>query len=275
MRVFADGLVIAGAIILVAALVPIARVAALLPPGGVRRQWYLLTVFVVLFFAADVGYAMTSWESPNLMVSIVFFSGACFVWQVGILSFKTALDVRRVALLEQETITDPLMQIYNRRYLERRLKEEVARSQRYERPLSLLLLDVDHFKRINDTYGHAMGDRVLQNLGQLLRHTVREADILVRYGGEEILVVAPDTPSAVAATLAERLRQAVENTPLAFESDHPGARTVPITVSIGVASVQTSLESPATLMRRADEALYRAKHAGRNRVVTGELAPSS
>ncbi len=267
----ANALVIAGAGLLVLALMPIRRLIAQLPAGPLRLRWYVLVTMIIFFIAGYIGYLGFHWgnrlEFYDLSVSAVFFLGACFVLLVGFLSLRTATDVRRLAVLEQESITDPLMGIYNRRYLDRRLEDEERRARRYNLPLSVLMIDIDHFKKINDTHGHHAGDLVLRALGQLITGTVRSTDIVARYGGEEIVVIAPNTPVGTAARLADRLRQAVEGATLAPNSV-PGEKQAPrITVSIGVAYLGSGIHSARALMQNVDEALYRAKAEGRNRVV--------
>ncbi len=137
-----------------------------------------------------------------------------------------------------------------------------------------MLLDIDHFKRVNDTYGHQAGDRVLSYLGRLVLHAVREADIPTRYGGEELLIIAPNTTLASAAALAERLRQHVETHELVLSSESNARQEIRITVSIGVASLAPGVANSRQLIGDADAALYRAKQEGRNRVVAnGASAP--
>lgn len=159
-------LLLAGGLVLVAALFPVGRLIRQLPAGNVRNRWRLLTLCMLFFIAGYVIYAVAHWDHCctlfDLVVPTIFFIGAVFVEMVCSLALRTALDIKRICDLEQETITDPLMGIFNRRYLERRLKEEVGRAQRYKLPLAVLLLDVDFFKRINDTHGHLVGDLVLQ-----------------------------------------------------------------------------------------------------------------
>ena len=266
-----DALVIAGAGLLVLALMPIRRLIAQLPAGPLRLRWYVLATMILMFIAGYIGYLVLQWQNhlefSAIFVSAVFFLGACFVLLVGHLSLRTATDVRRLAVLEQESITDPLMGIYNRRYLDRRLEDEERRARRYNLPLSVLMIDIDHFKKINDTHGHHAGDLVLRALGRLIVGTVRGTDIVARYGGEEILVIAPNTPVGTAARLADRLRQAVEGAGLAPNSV-PGEKQGPrVTVSIGVAYLGSGIHGARALMRSVDAALYRAKAEGRNRVV--------
>ena len=160
-------------------------------------------------------------------------------------------------------ITDPLTGVYNRRYLDAHLKSVVARAIASDKSACVLLFDIDHFKGINDTYGHAAGDDVLRDFSNRLRRGVRGIDLVARYGGEEFVLVMPDTDAAFAGSVAERLRRDVEVTPFAASS---GER-FPVTVSIGVAEWQGSADTAEALLKRADQALYAAKRAGRNRVV--------
>ena len=270
-------LVIFGTGLLIAALVPIQKLIALLPSGSLRHSWYVLTFLILLFIVGYIGYTVTSWRNrsflPELVVPGVFFLGACYVALVNLLSLKTARDVRRMAILEYESITDPLTGIYNRRHLERCLADEIARAARYDTPLSVLLIDVDRFKRINDTHGHPAGDLVLKGVAQVIAKTVRVTDIVARYGGEEIIVLAPNTPVKTGKNLAERLRATIENA--SFPVPAETGRTIGalrVTVSIGVACFGPDVRDARALIRRADEALYEAKGAGRNRVVVGDSA---
>ncbi len=271
LNLFANSLVLAGAAIMVASLLPVRRLVTQLPAGLVRRRWLVLAALILAFILGYLSYAGIFWNRPadwpNLIVPIIFFFGAWFVWLVSTLSWQTVIDVRRVSRLEQESITDALTGLYNRRYLDRRLDEEFARAQRYALPLAVLLLDIDHFKRVNDSYGHQTGDQVLSDLGKLALSTARNTDIAARYGGEEFLVIAPNTPAASAEVLAERLRKIVASHTLSVAGGASQPVALEVTVSVGVADLGRGINSPQELVRRADEALYRAKQAGRNRVV--------
>ncbi|GIX46361.1 MAG: hypothetical protein KatS3mg131_0572 [Candidatus Tectimicrobiota bacterium] len=158
---------------------------------------------------------------------------------------------------------DDLTGLYNRRYLLDRLAEEFLRARRYGSPLCVAMLDLDHFKEVNDTYGHLMGDTVLATVGGVIRATVRATDIAGRYGGEEFCLVLTETKLEGARLLAERLRRRVAAEP--FPAPH-GA-TFFVTCSIGVAPFTPDMRNVTTLLARADQALYQAKAAGRNRVV--------
>jgi diguanylate cyclase (GGDEF)-like protein len=162
---------------------------------------------------------------------------------------------------EENAIHDGLTGLYNRRYFNERLETEMKRSQREETPLSLLILDVDHFKRVNDTHGHPTGDLVLQKVAEIAGREVRNMDILCRYGGEEFAVILPSCPQGEALQVAERVRKRIEVTPAG-----PGGPPVQVTVSAGVATFPQPFSSLTGLMKAADEALYSAKTRGRNRV---------
>ncbi len=185
---------------------------------------------------------------------------------------QTALALEKaklIAFLENLSITDELTGIANRRHFEWRLAEEVERARRYQYPLSALMLDLDHFKRVNDTYGHQIGDIVLQQIAQRLKRVLRRTDFLARYGGEEFVVLAPQTPADRALILAERLRQVIAESPISVSPD----LQLRITISIGVAVFPEHAQNGNELVRAADEALYKAKQTGRNRVCLFEPEP--
>ncbi len=161
-------------------------------------------------------------------------------------------------------VTDGLTGLNNRRYLDNHLKLLFDRANARGRSLSVCLTDIDRFKAINDTYGHDAGDEVLKELAARIRSTVRGADLACRYGGEEFVVVMPDTSLDMAATIAERLRAAIEGKPFHLQV---AGLDLNVTASLGISSLSQSVENPAQLMKAADQALYEAKNAGRNRVV--------
>lgn len=158
---------------------------------------------------------------------------------------------------------DALTRIYNRHSFEERLIYEIKRRRRYDHDLSLLMVDLDHFKQVNDTYGHKAGDMVLRKVGEILESTFRATDLPARYGGEEFVVLLPHTTERDAWTLAERVREAIQSCEFSFEG-----REFSVTASIGVASVEAgALTKDDDLILKADKALYEAKHNGRNMVV--------
>jgi len=165
-------------------------------------------------------------------------------------------------------LTDALTGLHNRRYLERRLEEEVTRALRYQHPLSCLFIDADHFKQINDRHGHGAGDSVLRELALRVKECLRLSDIATRYGGEEFTLLLPQTDAAEAAKLAERIRSRIQAKPIAIH----GGGSVQVTVSIGVSALlpgsdrENPQQSAKQLIEAADQALYKAKESGRNRI---------
>jgi two-component system, cell cycle response regulator len=165
-------------------------------------------------------------------------------------------------------IVDPLTSLNNRRYLETHLAALLDNASGRGRPLSLMMLDIDHFKTVNDTFGHSAGDEVLKAVALRSRRVIRAADLMCRFGGEEFVVVMPDTALDTALRIAERVRMAIESDPFAIDG---GKSTIKVTVSIGLADRGRDA-NPDLLIKRADRALNRSKHGGRNRVTTAAAA---
>lgn len=167
--------------------------------------------------------------------------------------------------LQTEAIVDPLTGIYNRNVLRYEMDRLHAEHERYSTPFAVLMLDIDHFKSINDTYGHAAGDRVIAGTAQRLRYALRKSDLLCRYGGEEFCVICPHTHSEGAAVVAERLRLTIGDVPFVLDE-----KMVNVTVSIGLCGTEETAtpndEEPFAIVKRADQSLYAAKRGGRNRV---------
>ncbi len=202
--------------------------------------------------ALDTVYAggLTALAAGVLL--LVFFN-----WQVQRIGRRIESDAQA---LEQLATHDGLTGLYNHRTFYTFLEEEVARAKRYRHPLSLLMIDIDHFKQVNDTHGHQAGDAILRGLSERLAEHVRDVDRVFRYGGEEVTAILPDTDAAF--DLAERLRAAVEATPFITGT----GKAIGITVSIGTASFPSHADTAQALVSAADTALYAAKRAGRNQV---------
>ncbi len=166
--------------------------------------------------------------------------------------------------LQRLAAIDPLTDAYNRRFGLARLGEEFSRAVRAESPLGVLMVDLDHFKAVNDTYGHLVGDRVLRTVARACRRVIREGDVLVRYGGEEFLVLLPGAGAEDVLEVGERVRRVVAETTVA-----EGDQRIAVTVSLGGATHGNAVASPEALIAAADAALYEAKDAGRNRLVVG------
>lgn len=188
-----------------------------------------------------------------------------FYWLVGRVGQRIEHDENEMRRLATH---DSLTGLYNRREFDALLADELARAQRFSRPVSLLMLDIDYFKRVNDTYGHQAGDAVLKGVSELLGSQARAIDHVCRYGGEEITVILPEIDVEAGAKIAERLRAAVEVQPFDVDIGSP----LHITVSIGVASFPAQADSAQKLVVVADTAMYCAKQSGRNRISSYETA---
>jgi two-component system cell cycle response regulator len=164
----------------------------------------------------------------------------------------------------EAAITDALTGLHNRRYMETHLATLVEQAQARGKPLTVLVLDIDFFKAVNDTHGHDAGDDVLREFAVRLKKSIRGIDLACRLGGEEFVVVMPDTDMAVATMVAERLRRRIAADPFPIAR---GERKVEVTISIGLAALNGADDMAANVLKRADQALYRAKRDGRNRVV--------
>jgi two-component system, cell cycle response regulator len=161
-------------------------------------------------------------------------------------------------------LTDALTGLYNRRYMETHLETLVEKAFQSQRPLGLIMIDIDHFKPINDTYGHDAGDEVLREFASRVQASVRGIDLACRYGGEEFVVVMPDADLSIARAVGERLRRNIASEPFLVSK---GKKKLDVTISVGIA-MRHDGETADAVLKRADEALYRAKRDGRNRVVS-------
>jgi len=166
--------------------------------------------------------------------------------------------------VEERSHRDALTKLYNRRRLEEDLEAEIKRARRYQAALTFVMMDVDHFKRFNDSYGHAKGDEILEELGHVIQGTVRDTDTAYRFGGEEFSILLRETSLAGGTQFAERLCRRIE---AHFQLSHPAS---PVTSSLGVACFSADMQTRSALIEAADAALYEAKRLGRNRVVAAK-----
>jgi diguanylate cyclase (GGDEF)-like protein len=249
-------------------LVPIAiAVVASLATQGVIGAFWCYPAVVFFFFvlrrrtanACSIALLLiaTAMVYRTLGTRVTVRFAASLVLTIAVINvFQNIIGELQRRLLAQ-AITDPLTGAYNRRYMEARLEEALQGARRRPEPVSLLMVDVDHFKRVNDEHGHKAGDGVLRGLVQLLRHRARAVDLLFRMGGEEFVLLLPDTPEDAAAGVAEELRQAIAATALLDGKV--------VTASLGVAGARPE-DTVESWLRAADAAMYAAKEAGRNRV---------
>lgn len=238
------------------------------------RQAYQSVVLLWLFYVA-LDVAMWSIEplqpiAPSAFAGVHLFNLSVVFGMFAYLSFFYMSMVNKAhRQLRKMATTDPLTQLFNRRYMIDLAEREIARSSRSGHVLSFMLLDIDHFKGINDAHGHEVGDKVLVGVTAVIKSELRTQDYTARWGGEEFLAVLPDTACRQSLISAERVRQAVMNKPFVVNG-----HTVSVTVSIGLAEYQAG-EELSDVIARADQALYLSKQAGRNRVEVSSLIADS
>ncbi|WP_207062691.1 diguanylate cyclase [Motiliproteus sp. SC1-56] len=218
--------------------------------GGVEHMYQDCTLTPIFDDAGEVAYVCISIKD---------------VTEVGI--YETRLK-QALAQLEVASHTDGLTQLFNRSHWEERFRQEVARVQRYGGKVTLLMFDLDHFKKINDTWGHQAGDEVLRCVSSRLRRALRNVDVAGRYGGEEFCVFLPSTELAGGEYVAERIRKTMARTPV----EHEG-RSISISVSLGITEFRDPGQSHEQLIKEADAALYFAKENGRNRFACFQQLP--
>lgn len=276
---FSTGFMTCGSIVLIAALLAANRIILQLPKGKVRRNWSFLGVLLGLLILSYISFAVANWKSGYIddqsigfyAVPLSYFLCACIVYLI--ISFVLNSDVyfSHSPVGEFEDLIDPVMGIYTQRYLDSRLQQEICRSQRYNIPLSVMLLSIDNIRQFSDAYGKKARDQLLGNFATLVMHSSRITDIAARYGEAEIMVIATNTPASSVSVFADRIRKAIAGT-LEVPKDLPQAssavtKPVEINLSIGVSGVGPDTKTRQTLVKSAENALGKAKALGFNMTV--------
>ncbi|RME75207.1 MAG: sensor domain-containing diguanylate cyclase, partial [Planctomycetota bacterium] len=220
------------------------------------------------FVIVPIPYKSEDIEKANQAIGAICISekisGGVFTHEdqdlLSILANQVGIALANAELYEQATV-DSLTKVFVRRYFFQKLEKEIKRSRFYQSPLVLLMMDIDHFKKKNDTYGHQAGDYILQEVGRLLKENLRSGHVVARYGGEEFAVILCNTPKDVGRKIGERLRKSIESYSFVFED-----QKIPTTISIGGALLEED-DDLERFIHKADTALYKAKETGRNKVV--------
>lgn len=233
--------------------------------GHAASGQYAYCCLPLLAHGETIGILHFQMIEPGEFPAAVMPLASMFAEQVGL----SVANIQLREALRDQSIRDPLTGLYNRRYLEEMMERETRRAVRGEQGLGVLMLDLDHFKNFNDTYGHDAGDTVLRETAAFLLKSVRAEDIVCRFGGEEFIVILPVADLRVTQARAERIRSKLRELPVL----HQGQSLGMVTVSVGVAELPEHGTSPKELIEAADAALYRAKREGRDRVVVAEPAP--
>jgi diguanylate cyclase (GGDEF)-like protein len=276
----ASGTILFGGIVFGTLAIALAAIAAQVHPvvrGRARGRAVLVTTFAtgsLVFYIRGISAMLTSdpmqpFLAPNGFQSALFVAGAVAAL-VSTYGFMMLHKERADGEAVRMATMDPLTGAYNRRTFHEMAEREISRARRAGQPLSIIMIDIDHFRPVNERHGSRAGDEMLQRIADLIRSALRKEDILVRYGGEEFLVMLPEVPGPGAVVVAGRIRKAIEAQPLVV-----GGQSVEATVSVGVsARLDEGPESMENLIARAEEALALAKQRGRNRVVALSLGRS-
>ena len=244
------------------------------------RRLRLVSVAVAMLTVGIFGFLLSPWLEPILGIWVTRFFEVLIIGGVLVLATAPIARLLKRSVVELhnvreawrvEAIRDFVTGLFNRRHFDGRLEEEVARSHRHGAPLSMILTDIDHFKKVNDRHGHQAGDAALRELAVRIRKMFRREDIVARVGGDEMAILMPDTPMSESFSKAESLRARVAGEPILLEE---ASAPVPLTISCGVASVENASESGEDLVRRADTSLYEAKKK-RNSVAAVPAANAS
>lgn len=260
---------ISGICLYAASIFTVQQLVKKLPLGEVRNNWKILSFFIVGFM---VGYAVYMYllltgkvASASITYPAMCLAASAFVLLLCFLTYQTTRDISEAIAMEQASIIDPVLDIYNRRYFDRRIDEETQRSRRYNQPLSIILFEVDKFQSVISSHGKLVGDVVLRKVSDFLVASVRSSDIVAKYDENRIVIATTQTKPDMAIMLADRLRGEIEKLEVLPESEKTD-EALHVTVTAGVSCVEDRIKSGFDLVDVAEKAINRAEKDGRNRV---------
>lgn len=232
-----------------------------IPAGKALKAIFTgIGVSLAIYISAKILLFQSTW-STHISIGICALPAGIFSCLLLYLNSRLKCNIKLLKILKTQASTDKLTELYNRSYLDPFLESEIASANKLNRQVSMIMVDMDHFKKINDTYGHILGDHVLTIFAQVVLKCIRKTDIIARYGGDEFIVVLPSTDTETAHSVAERIRQEVSD---AYIPPLEGVSISSISCSVGVSTYPTLCNSKSTLIRTSDNALYEAKNSGRN-----------
>ena len=270
MYLLANILLLSGICLFVASIFTVQQLVKKLPLGEVRNNWKVLSFFIAGF---AVGYAVYMFMLWTGKVSLqgnnypaICFAASAFVLLLCFLTYQTTRDIGEAIAMDQASIIDPVLDIYNRRYFDRRIDEETQRSRRYNQPLSIILFEVDEFELIVKKHGRLVGDVVLRKVSDFLVGSVRASDIVARYDEHKIVIATTQTKPDMAIMLADRIRGEVEKLEVLPSGEQNSLEGLKVTVTAGVSCVEDRIKSGFDLVDVAEKAMSRADTEGYNRV---------
>jgi len=266
----ANILLLSGICLYAVALFTVQQLVKKIPLGEVRNNWKILSVFIIGSIISYIAYMFMISTGRVLLDSITYpaicLAASAFVLLLCFLTFQTTRDIGEAIAMEQASIIDPVLDIYNRRYFDRRIDEETQRSRRYNQPLSLILFEIDDFEAIAKKQGRLVGDVVLRKISDFLVGSVRASDIVARYDEQRIIIATTQTKPDMAIKLADRIRADIEKLEVLPGGEQNGAEALHVTVTAGVSCVEDRIKSGFDLTDVAEKAMQRAESEGRNRV---------
>ena len=270
MFLLANILLLSGIVIFAASLFVVQQLVKKLPLGEVRNNWKILSFFIAGFAFGYAAYLFMLLTGKVTFVSITFstlcFAASAFVLLLCFLTYQTTKDIGQAIAMDQASIIDPVLDIYNRRYFDRRVDEETQRSRRYNQPLSIILFEVDQFESLVKKQGSLVGDVVLRKVSDFLVGSVRASDIVARFDKNRIIIATTQTKPDMAIMLADRLRAEIEQLEVLPNCDQKDVNALHVTVTAGVSCVEDRIKSGFDLTDVAEKAIKSADSKGRNRV---------
>lgn len=268
----ANILLLSGICLLVVSAFTSQQLIKKLPMGKVRNSWQMLTYLIVGFIFAYAAYMLMLMTGQANLSSLdipkLCFTAAAFILLLCFLTYQITRDIREAIAMDQASIIDPVLDIYNRRYFDRRIDEETQRSRRYKLPLSLILFEVDEFSNVINQHGRLVGDVVLRKVSDFIMTTVRSSDIVARFDEHKIIIATTQTEEDMAEKLADRLRAEIEKLEIIRNSGDVSSQALHVTVSGGVSCLLDSIKNGFELVDLAENALLQANNNGRNNVYT-------
>ena len=270
MYLFANILIFCSVLLFAASIFAVQQLIKKLPLGKVRNNWNILSFFIAGIMIGLFVCLPMLWIDKIVLTSLTFpvigITTSAFVLMLCFLTYQTTRDIQEAILVDQASIIDPVLEIYNRRYYERRIEEETQRARRYELPLSLIMLEVDGFNNIVKSHGRLVGDVVLRKVSDFIENSVRASDIVARFDDQKIVIATTQTDKEMTMKLANRLRSDIEELNVVQGDGENKSETLHVTVSAGVSTVDENIKNGFDLSDVAEKALQEAIKQGRNRV---------
>lgn len=276
MHLFANILIFCSVLLFAASIFAVQQLVKKLPLGKVRNNWNILSFFIAGFMIGLLVCLPMIWTGKiiltTLTIPVIGITVSAFLLMLCFLTYQTTRDIQEAIVVDQTSIIDPVLEIYNRRYYERRIDEETQRSRRYELPLSLIIFEVDGFNNIVKSHGRLVGDVILRKVSDFIVNSVRASDIVARYEDQKIVIAATQTDKEMTMKLADRLRSKIEELNVLQANEENKSESLHVTVSAGISTVDENIKTGFDLSDIAEIALQKSIKQGHNKVYTLDAA---